>query len=63
MSDYKRGLDWSLDLLNTYRSKLQVITVLLLIYIHQLLSGNGFQRRSFPTFRVLALTGRRLSPN
>jgi hypothetical protein len=34
-----------------------------LIYLHQLSPGNGFQRRSFLSFRVLLLTGRRLSHN
>jgi hypothetical protein len=31
MSDYRRGLDWRLDLLTTYRSELQVTITLSLI--------------------------------
>jgi hypothetical protein len=34
-----------------------------LLYLHRSLSGNGFQLRSFLSFRVHALTGRWLSHN
>jgi hypothetical protein len=61
-----------LDLLNTYRSQLQVtialslihtlynslqhaLSLLSLLYLHRLSPGNGFQRRSFISFRVHVL--------
>jgi hypothetical protein len=31
ISDYRRGFDWGIDLLTTYKSQLQIITTLLLI--------------------------------
>jgi hypothetical protein len=37
------------------------LNLLSLMYLHQSLSGNGFQRRSFLSFRVHVLTDQRLS--
>jgi hypothetical protein len=44
-----------------YNSHQHALSLLSLLYLHQLLSGNGFQRRSFLSFRVYVLTGRQLS--
>jgi hypothetical protein len=38
-----------------------VQSLLSLLYLRRLSPGNGFQRRSFLSFRIHVLTGRRLS--
>jgi hypothetical protein len=54
--DYRRGLDWWLDLLYTliqrvttlYRSLLHTHTLISTVTSSRLLFGSGFQRRTFP---------------
>jgi hypothetical protein len=46
-----------------YNSLQHALYLFSLLYLHRLSPGNGFQRRSFLSFYVHTLTGRRLSPN
>jgi hypothetical protein len=48
---------------HTLRSLQQALCLLSLVYLHRLSPGNGFQRRSFLSFRVHVLTGRQMSHN
>jgi hypothetical protein len=53
-----------LSLIHTlYNSLQQALSLLSLLYLHRLSPGSGFQRRSFLSYRVRTLTGRRLSHN
>jgi hypothetical protein len=76
MSDYRRGLDWWLDLLTTltHDSLLQVIIVPSLIFtlyksLHHTLSthesfhGNGFKQWRFFSFCAHAVAAQRISQN
>jgi hypothetical protein len=54
----------ALTLIHTiYHSRQHAPSLLSLLHLHLLTPGNGFERRSFLSFRVHVLTGRRLSPN
>jgi hypothetical protein len=46
-----------------YNSLQHALSLLSLLYLHRLSPGNGFQRRSFLSFRVHVLTDRRVSDN
>jgi hypothetical protein len=51
-----------LSLIHTLYNSLQhALSLLGLLYLHRLTPGNGFQRRSFLSFRVHVLTGRQIS--
>jgi hypothetical protein len=53
-----------LSLIHTLYNLLQhTLSFLSMLYLHRLSPGNGFQRRSFLSFRVHIHTGRRLSHN
>jgi hypothetical protein len=58
----KLHLSTALSLIHTLYSSLQhVLTLLSLLCLHRLSPDNGFQRRSFLSFRLHVLTGRKLS--
>jgi hypothetical protein len=62
--DHKLQVTIALSLIHAiYNSLHHALILLILLYFHRLSPGNGFQRRSFLSFRVHVLTGRWLSHN